>query len=1074
MWGSVLGRGRDSTGCDMRAHARRVALLFALMLIVPATSTASTLSWGSSMTLGEPTFKSGLGQPLTGVVCPGATCIAIDSQGQAVSYAADLSGPSQTWTLDPGHTLVALACPSASECVAIDGHRAIVFDPGTPGGAPTRVVALAPGTSGIALSGLACPATTECTSFDDSANAYMFDPTTGDVASWLIPPAVEATRYALACASQTVCGGVDRNGDLFGFDPVAHSFTSPAFRSVVWAAITCPSTSDCVAVGDSDAIDSFDPTAPVGSGSFYSGSLNGDGKSISCSSSSSCAIGDSSGFIAGFNPASPSNQSGIGSDPNLYPVTGLDCSPSACHGTNSEGGALLATGSSSTIREQVDDVFPGAALGCASSGRCLAGGSLDNFSAPVANAFTQQGTFASFVPGDPQSLERLVQGFDEPSSGGGVTGPPLTPAGVACASASRCVGTTDRTDFNSSQFFDTYTIDPANPSAAAEVPFAHGVRYSRAACATATVCVLVDRSGREATFDPVDDSEISVGTIDTSSGDIHVACPTATMCTIIDGAGRVIDFDPLTSEPRALGSLPAGTGTGIACATANLCLATEGTTGAVSFDPTAATLTAIATWTSNGASAGPVTCPAATECLVGDDAGEILVGDPSQSGGVELETVPGANSISGVACVTAQRCVALDRVGRIYLGTGPVPTSSTLPAISGTPAQGQLLTEERGTWSNSPTGFALQWLSCDPTGSNCVPIPGATAATYRLTASDVGQTIRVQEVASNLAGQSAPATSSQTAIVTPLPPTNTSLPTISGVISSGQTLTVTHGAWNGSPTSFTDTWQRCDTTGANCTDTGVSGDSYPLTDDDVGHAIRVRESATNAGGTSDPVNSSPTQPITPKPGSGTAPNPPTNAGLPTISGEPTVGQQLACAPGTWTGTAPIAFAYQWQRDGAAIAGARSARVALSAEDAQHQISCRVTATNSSGSAYATSAAASVRAAPAGPGRASFAPARVVGAQVVLDMTCSGHAGARCSALVTLTTSGVRGSIGSGRMTLSAFSRNVIVVTLNARGRRLLSHAPRLSVGLVARQLFAHGSRVDARQQLQLARPRSGR
>ena len=80
---------------------------------------------------------------------------------------------------------------------------------------------------------------------------------------------------------------------------------------------------------------------------------------------------------------------------------------------------------------------------------------------------------------------------------------------------------------------------------------------------------------------------------------------------------------------------------------------------------------------------------------------------------------------------------------------------------------------------------------------------------------------------------------------------------------------------------------------------------------------------------------------------------PDNTSPPQISGDATVGQTLTCDPGTWTGEP--AFTYAWLRDGAAIPGAAASTYVLTAADAGHVITCRVTGTNSSGSDVATSA-----------------------------------------------------------------------------------------------------------------------
>ncbi|TIX73395.1 MAG: hypothetical protein E5V25_05390 [Mesorhizobium sp.] len=86
--------------------------------------------------------------------------------------------------------------------------------------------------------------------------------------------------------------------------------------------------------------------------------------------------------------------------------------------------------------------------------------------------------------------------------------------------------------------------------------------------------------------------------------------------------------------------------------------------------------------------------------------------------------------------------------------------------------------------------------------------------------------------------------------------------------------------------------------------------------------------------------------------------PPVNTVLPAITGNPWVGQTLSVSDGTWTGTAPITFAYQWKRNGANIVGATNSTYALVSGDLGATITCTVTATNAAGSAGATSAATS--------------------------------------------------------------------------------------------------------------------
>jgi hypothetical protein len=95
---------------------------------------------------------------------------------------------------------------------------------------------------------------------------------------------------------------------------------------------------------------------------------------------------------------------------------------------------------------------------------------------------------------------------------------------------------------------------------------------------------------------------------------------------------------------------------------------------------------------------------------------------------------------------------------------------------------------------------------------------------------------------------------------------------------------------------------------------------------------------------------------------------PTNTAPPALSGTPRVGETLTASQGTWNGTTPITYAYQWQRcdkNGAscnAITGATSASYTLTSSDQDNTLRVRVTASNSAGSSSATSVPSAVVAA----------------------------------------------------------------------------------------------------------------
>ena len=82
---------------------------------------------------------------------------------------------------------------------------------------------------------------------------------------------------------------------------------------------------------------------------------------------------------------------------------------------------------------------------------------------------------------------------------------------------------------------------------------------------------------------------------------------------------------------------------------------------------------------------------------------------------------------------------------------------------------------------------------------------------------------------------------------------------------------------------------------------------------------------------------------------------PINLVLPAITGTAAAGNVLTCSTGTWTGTAPITYTYQWYKNGYSISGETASTYTVVTGDVGSSIYCVVTATNSVGivNAYAT-------------------------------------------------------------------------------------------------------------------------
>jgi len=185
---------------------------------------------------------------------------------------------------------------------------------------------------------------------------------------------------------------------------------------------------------------------------------------------------------------------------------------------------------------------------------------------------------------------------------------------------------------------------------------------------------------------------------------------------------------------------------------------------------------------------------------------------------------------------------------------------------------------------------------------------------------------------------------------------NTGPPIISGSAVEGATLTTTSGSWSGTPPfTFVYAWLRCDSGGASCAAiAGETGQTYVLASADVGSTIRVQVTATDASGPPASTAESLATAVV------TAAVAPASTAEPAVSGSTIEGQTLTATNGTWTGTEPITYTYQWVRCGADgglpdgsncvfIATATSSTYTLVSADLGQRMRVRVTASNVAGS-----------------------------------------------------------------------------------------------------------------------------
>ncbi len=212
------------------------------------------------------------------------------------------------------------------------------------------------------------------------------------------------------------------------------------------------------------------------------------------------------------------------------------------------------------------------------------------------------------------------------------------------------------------------------------------------------------------------------------------------------------------------------------------------------------------------------------------------------------------------------------------------PQGPSVPTISGSAVQGATLTSHAASWSEAPTGFEYQWKRCEGNGTQCVPIEGATSASYQLVAADVGKTIVFKETASN-SGGSGSATSAPTTVVAGAVPVSTAPPMIVGEAREGAALVEFRGTWSNEPTAYRFQWERCNGSGEECEAiAGATTATYDVPSGDAGRTIRVQETASNATGPGTPAVSGQTATV--------APHPPVEQSPPTITGSGEVDQTL--------------------------------------------------------------------------------------------------------------------------------------------------------------------------------------
>ncbi|HWK27649.1 MAG TPA: hypothetical protein VNS09_13860 [Solirubrobacter sp.] len=265
--------------------------------------------------------------------------------------------------------------------------------------------------------------------------------------------------------------------------------------------------------------------------------------------------------------------------------------------------------------------------------------------------------------------------------------------------------------------------------------------------------------------------------------------------------------------------------------------------------------------------------------------------------------------------------------------TIPGPYNLAPPTVTGDARLGRSVTCDRGTWDDdgvTPYAVAYQWLRSN------VAIDGANAATYALTADDLGKTLACRVTAAG-------ATTATSAGTTVLSPEALVVPRIDGEPRVEAELTCTRGDWDDLSTArypVTYQWYRGSAALADAT-----AATYKPVAADLNQSLSCRVRAANQ----TTAQSAAVKIVNTAPGTT-----PVNLVAPALGGDPRLRHKVTCTRGVWNDTADARFAvtYRWLRGGIAIADATAPEYAITANDMGQTLSCQVTATGPTGSASA--------------------------------------------------------------------------------------------------------------------------
>jgi hypothetical protein len=249
----------------------------------------------------------------------------------------------------------------------------------------------------------------------------------------------------------------------------------------------------------------------------------------------------------------------------------------------------------------------------------------------------------------------------------------------------------------------------------------------------------------------------------------------------------------------------------------------------------------------------------------------------------------------------------------------PVVVPVTPPKVSGVDAVGSTLSIDPGTWNVSTPDLAYQWQR------NGIDIPGATQPTYTLRPDDLGESVtaKVTAVAADFAASTFHTPDLGLVAFGAI---WGATPVIVGSAVVGSVLVADPGSWGPVGVLLSYQWSRDGSPIA-----GATSPTYTPTAEDVGSSLSAAVTGHGPALISKSLVTAASSVVT-----GAVAGP-----APIISGSAAVGQTLSANPGIWS-PAPVDLAYQWNRNGSAIAGANGSAYTLTSADLGASLTVSVT------------------------------------------------------------------------------------------------------------------------------------